>query len=53
MSSEAEEKQQLLKLILRNLKLEGRKVEFKLVKPFDKVFGRSSRQSWLAVEILH
>lgn len=53
MSSEAEEKRQLLKLILRNLKLEGKKVEFELVKPFDKVFACSSRQSWLTVEILH
>jgi hypothetical protein len=53
MSSEAEEKQQLLKLILRNLKLEDKKVEFELVKPFDKVFACSSRQSWLTVEILH
>ena len=47
MSSEAEEKRQLLKLILRNLKLEGEKVEFELVKPFDKVFACSSRQLWL------
>jgi len=46
-SSEAEEKRQLLKLTLQNLKLEGKKVEFELVKPFDKVFACSSSQSWL------
>jgi site-specific DNA recombinase len=47
MSSEAEEKRQLLKLTLQNLKLEGKKVEFELVKPFDKVFACSSSQTWL------
>ena len=47
MSSEAEGKRQLLQLILRSLKLEGKKVEFELVKPFDKVFACSSRQCWL------
>ena len=47
MSSEAEEERQLLQLILRNLKLEGKKVEFELTEPFDKVFACSSRQSWL------
>ncbi|MFC2013948.1 recombinase family protein [Chloroflexota bacterium] len=47
MSSEAEEKRQLLKLTLQNLKLEGKKVEFELVKPFDKVFACAGSQSWL------
>jgi len=47
MSSEAEEKRQLLKLTLQNLKLEGKKVEFELVKRFDKVFACTSSQSWL------
>ncbi len=46
-SSEAEEKRQLIKLTLQNLKLEGKKVEFELVKPFDKVFACSSSQTWL------
>ena len=46
-SSEAEEKRQLLKLTLQNLKLEGKKVEFELVKPFDKVFACAGSQSWL------
>ena len=47
MSSEAEEKRQLLKLTLQNLKLEGKKVEFELVRPFDKVFACAGSQSWL------
>ncbi len=47
MSSETEEKRQLLKLTLQNLKLEGKKIEFELVKPFDKVFACTSSQSWL------
>jgi site-specific DNA recombinase len=47
MSSEAVEKRQLLKLTLQNLKLEGKKVEFELVKPFDKVFACASSQTWL------
>ena len=47
MSSEAEEKRQLLKLTLQNLKLGGTKVEFELVKPFYKVFACASNQAWL------
>ncbi len=47
LSSEAEEKRQLLKLTLQNLKLRGNKVEFELEKPFDKVFACTSSQSWL------
>ncbi len=46
-SSEAEEKRQLIKLTLQNLKLEGKKVEFELVKPFDKVFACAGSQDWL------
>ncbi len=47
MSSEAIEKRQLLKLTLQNLKLDGKKVEFELVKPFDKVFACTTSQTWL------
>ena len=47
MSSEAEEKRQLLKLTLQSLKLEGKKVEFELAKPFDKVFACAGSQTWL------
>ena len=49
-SSEAEEKRQLLKLTLQNLRLEGKKSEFELVKPFDKVFACAGSQSWLPDE---
>lgn len=47
MSSEAKEKRQLLKLTLQNLKLEGKKVDSELIKPFDKVFACAGSQSWL------
>ena len=47
MSSEVEEKRQLLKLVLQNLKLEGKKLDFELKKPFDQVFACSSLQLWL------
>ncbi|HUX48636.1 MAG TPA: recombinase family protein [Dehalococcoidia bacterium] len=50
MSSEAEEKRQLLKLTLQNLELEGKKLKFEFVKPFDKVFACSSRQRWLGIQ---
>ena len=46
-SSEPEEKRQLLKLALQNLKLNGKKVEFSLVKPFDEIFACSNRPNWL------
>ena len=47
MSSEAEERRQLLQLTLQNLKLDGKSVKFEFVRPFDKVFACSSSQSWL------
>ena len=47
LSSEAEEKRQLIKLILQNLKLKGEKIDFELVKPFDQVFACTNHQSWL------
>jgi hypothetical protein len=62
MSSEVEEKRQLLKLILQNLKLEDEKVEFELVKPFGKVScllkssklagGRNSSLVWSCMKSL-
>jgi len=47
LSSEAEEKRQLIKLTLQNLKLRGKKIDFELVKPFDSVFACNNRQTWL------
>ena len=46
-SFEAEEKRQLLKLMLQNLELDGQRAEFEVEKPFDKVFACTSRQTWL------
>lgn len=46
-SSEAEEKRQLLKLTLQNLKLDGKKLDFELVKPFDQVLAFAGSQGWL------
>jgi site-specific DNA recombinase len=50
LSSEAEEKRQLIKLTLRNLKLRGKNIEFELEKPFDQVLACSNRQVWLGIE---
>ena len=47
LSSEVEEKRQLLKLTLQNLKLVGKTVNYNLVKPFDRVFTCSSSQTLL------
>ena len=57
MSSEANEKRQLIKMTLQNLKLDGKKIDFELVKPFDQMFVCSNCQSWLpelvAQSVLH
>jgi len=42
---EVEEKRQLIKLTLQNLQLDGKKVNFELVKPFDKVSACSNNQT--------
>ena len=49
-SSEVQEKRQLLKLTLQNLKLEGSLVRYDLLKPFDKIALFASRQQWLPRE---
>ena len=46
-SSEVQEKRQLLKLILQNLRLKGSSVDYDLIKPFDKILFYASRQNWL------
>lgn len=46
-SSEVQEKRQLLKLTLQNLKLERNLVRYDLLKPFDKKALFASRQQWL------
>jgi site-specific DNA recombinase len=45
-SSEVEEKRQLIKLILSNLRVEGEKVLWELHSPFDLISKSSDRQSW-------
>lgn len=47
-SSEVEEKRQLLKLVLQNLRIEGDKVCYEAVKPFDSILVSANSQSWLA-----
>jgi len=46
-SSEVHEKRLLLKMVLQNLELNGRKAQFDWIKPFDKIAFYASRQSWL------
>lgn len=50
-SSKAEEKRQLLKLTLSNLKLEGKKVVYDWLNPFDKIVNYTSRQAWLPRQV--
>ena len=47
-SSKVEEKRQLLKLILQNCKLKGKKLQFTLEKPFEAVLHYANRSVWLA-----
>ena len=46
-SSEVEERRQLLKLVLSNLRVEGDKVCYDAVKPFDSILVSANSQSWL------
>ena len=46
-SSEPKEKRMLLQLTLQNLQLNGAKVQYDLVKPFDIIASHSSRNEWL------
>jgi len=47
LSSEVEERRQLIKLILQNFRLEGRLLRYDLIKPFDTVLNCADGQSWL------
>jgi hypothetical protein len=49
MSSEIEEKRELLKLTLQNLKLKGKTVQYEAIKPFDKILFYATRSNWLAL----
>ena len=46
-SSEMEQKRQLLKLLLQNPTLEGKKVRYSLIKPFDTIPDYADHQRWL------
>ena len=45
--SEMEEKRQLMKLVLSNTRIEGRKVRFEAQKPFNTILDFADRQAWL------
>lgn len=46
-SSEVEEKRQLIKLVLQNLRIEGDKVRYTAIKPFDVILNYADRTDWL------
>ncbi len=46
-SSEPMEKRQIIKLTLQNLELNGRTIDYKWEKPFDKIAYFADRQEWL------
>jgi hypothetical protein len=46
-SSEVEERRQLIKLVLSNLRVEGKLVRYEAVKPFDTILNFADRQAWL------
>ena len=48
MSSEVEEKRQLIKLVLSNLRLEGENIVYDAQKPFDLILNCSDGQEWCA-----
>lgn len=45
--SEVDEKRQLLKLVLSNITLKDKKVQFEAQKPFNQIFVFADRQAWL------
>ncbi len=46
-SSEVEERRQLVKLVLQNLRVEGKEVRYDAIKPFDTIIDYANRQAWL------
>ena len=48
-SSEVEERRQLLKLVLQNLRVEGKEVRYDLIKPFDTILVYADSKSWLRI----
>ena len=48
--SEVEERRQLIKLALQNLRIEGKTVRYEATKPFDTIIDYADRQLWLPRE---
>lgn len=48
-SSEVEERRQLIKLVLQNLRVDGKLVRFDGLKPFDTILNYADNQLWLSV----
>jgi site-specific DNA recombinase len=48
--SEVEERRQLLKLVLQNLRVEGKTVRYEGIKPFDTILNYADNQLWLPRE---
>lgn len=46
-SSEVEERRQLMRLVLSNTRIEGKKVLFQAQKPFDTILNYSQLNNWL------
>lgn len=46
-SSEVEQRRHLIKLVLQNLRVEGKLVRYDALKPFDTILNCSERQRWL------
>lgn len=49
-SSEVEERRQLIKLVLSNLRVEGKLVRYEAIKPFGTILNYAYSQSWLPRE---
>ncbi len=45
--SELEERRQLIKLVLSNLRIEGKKVRYEVKKPFDTIIKYANHSRWL------
>ena len=46
-SSKVDEKRQLVKLVLSNLRVEGKEVRYEAIKPFDTILNCANSQRWL------
>ncbi len=49
-SSKIEQRRQIIKLVLSNLTLEGKKLRYEAVKPFDTILNCADGQRWLPRE---